>query len=50
MDEDTTDFSGQQGGSNKPFIGVIIFLLLVIITLELAGEYGYRNFSGGRIR
>lgn len=48
VDEDTTDFSGQQGGSNKPFIGIIIFLLIVILVLELAGEYGFRNFQRGR--
>lgn len=51
IEEDTTDFSGQQNaGSNKGLITVIYLLVLFILVNEILSEYGYRSYGGGGLR
>ena len=43
MNDDTTDYSGQQGkGNEKGFIMVIWLLILFILLNEVALEWGHR--------
>tara|TARA_R110000823_G_scaffold245771_2_gene369891 strand:+ start:846 stop:977 length:132 start_codon:yes stop_codon:yes gene_type:complete len=41
---DTTDFSGQQGGSNDKGLHLVIFILIAFVLFnEIGLEWGYRN-------
>ena len=51
IEEDTTDYTGQQNaGSNKGLITIIYILALFIVINEILNEYGYRTYGGGRVR
>lgn len=43
MNDDTTDYSGQQNNkSDRGFITIIYLLILFILVNEVAIEWGYR--------
>lgn len=47
MNDDTTDYSGQQNlKTEKSLTFVIWILLLFILVNEIANEWGYRQYGG----
>jgi len=47
MNDDTTDYSGQQNLSNEKSLTFVIWILLLFILVnEIANEWGYRQYGG----